>query len=384
MEQRAKPAERLVEEAWDDGLRYTEEWIDPKRGFPSRRCALWAGDGDEPVSTLVLLGMRVRFGALALPVEGYAAVNTAPGQRRGGYMGRLLRRSLRSAGERVSVVCLYGIADFYPRYGFVTCQRGAEWRVSLYDTRRLAPVAEGALRPGAVSDLPAMRALYNDVHGRRPWTVARGDDWDRIPRARPWDSGAEIRLAVRGDALTGYAVIREEAFGWRRDRLQLDEVVARDLDTARLLLAEAARRARQLDYERIVFHEPSDSAVARAARAIGCEVVYRHYAAGGGMAALLDRGRFLDELRPELARRAAAARVSEATQLPALAALRGGRLIPDDGDLLQLALGYERFDQVPKERRGSDPGLWEVAQAWFPGAGTPVLEEPFAHRLDIY
>ncbi|MDE0445613.1 MAG: GNAT family N-acetyltransferase [Spirochaetaceae bacterium] len=384
MERPDKQPEWLVDEAWDDGLRYTEEWVAPKRSFPSRRCALWAGDGDEPASTLVLLGMQVRFGALAVPVEGYAAVNTAPEQRRRGYMERLFRRSLRSAGARVSVVCLYGIADFYPRYGFVTCQRGAEWRVSLYDTRRLPAVTEGTLRTGTLSDLPAMRALYNDVHGRRPWTVARADDWDRLPRARPWRPGAEICLAARGDALTGYAVIREEAFGWRRDHLQLDEVVARDLDTARLLLAEAARRARQLDYERIVFHEPSDSAVAHAARAIGCEVVYRHYAAGGGMAALLDRARFLDELRPELARRAAAARVSEAAQLPALAALRGGVLLPGDGDLLQLAFGYERFDQVPEERRGSDPGLWEVAQAWFPGGGTRVLEEPFAHLLDDY
>ena len=384
MEQQSEQPQRLVDEAWDDGLRYTEEWVAPKRSFPSRRCALWAGEGEQPVSTLVLLSMRVRFGALALPVEGYAAVNTDPEQRRRGYMGRLLRRSLRSAGQRVSVVCLYGIADFYPRYGFVTCQRGTEWRVSLYDTRRLPPVTEGTLRAGGPSDLPAMRALYNDVHGERPWTVARADDWDRIPRARPWRPGAEICLAARGDALTGYAVIREQAFGWRRDHLLLDEVVARDLDTARLLLAEAARRARQLDYERIVFHEPSDSAVARVARAIGCEVVYRHYAAAGGMAALLDRGRFLDELRPELARRAAAARVSEAAQLPALTALRDGALLPDHGDLLQLAFGYERFDQVPEPRRGRDAGLWEVAHAWFPGGGTPVLAEPFAHSLDDY
>ena len=79
-----------------------------------------------------------------------------------------------------------------------------------------------------------------------------------------------------------------------------------------------------------------------------------------------------------------AVRVGEAAQRPALAALRGGVLLPDDGDLLQLAFGYERFDQVPEERRGSDPGLWEVAQAWFPGGGTPVLEEPFAHLLDDY
>ena len=384
MEQQSEQPRRLVDEAWDDGLRYTEEWVEPKRSFPSRRCALWAGDGEEPVSTLVLLSMSVRFGAPALPVEGYAAVNTAPGQRRRGYMDRLFRRSLRSAAQRVNVVCLYGIEDFYPRYGFATCQRGTQWRVSLYATRRLPPVAEGTLRTGGTSDLPAMRALYNAVHGERPWTVARAADWDRLPREREWRPGAEICLAGRGDALTGYAVIQGQAFGWRHDHLLLHEVVARDPATARMLLAEAARRARRLDYERIVFHEPSDSAVARIARRIGCEAVYRHYAAAGGMAALLDRGRFLDALRPELARRAAAVRVGEAAQRPALAALRGGVLLPDDGDLLQLAFGYERFDQVPEERRGSDPGLWEVAQAWFPGGGTPVLEEPFAHLLDDY
>ena len=384
MEQQPKRAERLVDEVGDDGLRYTEEWTAPKRGFPSRRCALWAGEGEEPVSKLVLLGMDVRFGAPALPVEGYAAVSTAPEQRRRGYMDRLFRRSLRSAAQRVSVVCLYGIADFYPRFGFVTCQRGTEWRVSLYNTRRLPPVPEGALRAGGLSDLPAMRALYNQVHGERPWTVARADDWDRIPREREWRPGAEICLAGHGGVVTGYAVIQAPAFGWRHDHVLLHEVVARDLVTARMLLAEAARRGRRLDYERIVFHEPSDSAVARVARAIGCEVAYRHYAASGGMAALLDRGRFLDALGPELARRAAAARVTEAAQLPALAALRGGALLPDDGDLLQLAFGYERFDDVPEERRGADPGLSEVAAAWFPGGGTPVLAEPFGHDLDDY
>lgn len=383
MERESEQPQRLVDEVWDDGMRYTEEWTTPKRGFPSRRCALWAGEGEKPVSTLVLLSLDVRFGAQVLPVEGYAAVNTAPEHRCRGYMGRLMRRSLRSASERVSVACLYGIANFYPRFGFVTCQRGAQWRVSLHSTRRLAPVPEGALRAGGLSDVPAMRALFNQVHGERPWSVARAADWDRIPRTREWRPGAEIRLAGRGN-LTGYTVIQETMFGERHDHLLLHEVVARDPATAGMLLADAARRARQLDYERIVFHEPSDSAVAHAARRIGCEVVYRYYGAAGGMAAVLDRGQFLDALGSELARRAAAACVAEAAQLPAAAALRAGALLPDDGDLLQLAFGYERFDQVPEERRGSDPGLWEVAAAWFPGGGTTVLAEPFAHNLDHY
>lgn len=104
-----------------------------------------------PVSSLVLLGMDVRFGAPALPVEGYAGVSMPPEHRRRGYMDRLFRRSLGGAARRVSVACLYGIADFYPRFGFVTCQRDIEWSVSLYNTQRLAPVPDGALRAVAPS-----------------------------------------------------------------------------------------------------------------------------------------------------------------------------------------------------------------------------------------
>ena len=229
-----------------------------------------------------------------------------------------------------------------------------------------------------------MRALFNSVHGERPWSIARADDWDRIPRTRDWRPGADIVVAGNGGDLSGYAVIQETCFGWRPKHLRVHEIVARDQATAGMMLAAAARRARRLDHERIVFQEPGDSAVARVARGIGCEAVHRHYAASGGMAALLDRGRFLDALRPELARRAAAARVPEAAQVPALAALRGGGLLPGDGDLLQLAFGYERFDNVPEERRGNDSELWELAHAWFPGGGSRVLAEPFGHSLDQY
>ena len=40
MEQHAEPPQRLVDEACDNGLRYTEERAAAKRGFPVRRYAL--------------------------------------------------------------------------------------------------------------------------------------------------------------------------------------------------------------------------------------------------------------------------------------------------------------------------------------------------------
>ena len=375
--------ERVLEETWEDGLRYTEEWGEPKRSLPRRRCALWSGDHAAPVSKLTLLTLDLRFGAVALPVEGYEAVSTPPEHRRRGYMARLLRRSFASARQRVSVVCLFGIDDFYPRFGFATCVADCELRVHLDNAHRLAPVVDGAVRAGGPAALPAMRALYNQVHATRPWTIARGPSWDRVPQVGEWEPGSEVHLAERGGTLQGYLVLRAYLFGWRPQRFALREIVARDSASAGVLLAYALQRAHQLNYDRIVVHDPPDAPVARVAQTVGCEVVHRYSAAGGGMARILDRGRFVDGIAPELARRARAAGVTESTAAPVLAALRTGALVPDDCDLLRLVVGYRRFDEVADQRRGGDAPARAVAAAWFPGGGG-VLPVPFAHHLDHY
>ena len=376
--------ERPLEETWDDGMRYTEERGEPKRSFPRRRCALWSGEHAEPVSKLALLTLELRFGVVTLPVEGYEGVSTPPEHRRRGYMARLLRRSFASARQRVSVACLFGIDDLYPRYGFVTCVADSELRVYLDNACRLDGAVDGAVRAGGPADLPAMRALYNQVHATRPWTVARGPTWDRVPQAGEWQPGSEVHLAERGGTLQGYLVLRSHLFGWRSRRFELREIVARDTASAGVLLAYALQRARQLNYDRMTVHEPPDSPVAQVARSVGCELVNRYCAAGGGMGRILDRARFVDGIVPELTRRGRAAGVTESAAVPALAALRCGGLVPDDGDLLRLVVGYQRLDEVADERQGGDDAARAVAAAWFPGGGGAVLPVPFAHHLDHY
>ena len=229
-----------------------------------------------------------------------------------------------------------------------------------------------------------MRALYNRVHATRPWTVARGPNWDRVPQAGEWQPGSETHLMERDGILQGYVVLRSHLFGWRSRRFELREIVARDTGTAAILLAYALHRARQLNYDRIAVHEPPDSSVGQVARSVGCEQVNRYWAAGGGMGRIVDRARFVDAIAAELARRARAAGVSESVAAPAQAALRDGTLVPDDGDLLRLVVGYQRLDEVADERQGGADAERAVAAAWFPGGGGAVLPVPFAHHLDHY
>ena len=211
--------------------------------------------------------MDVRFGALVLPVEGYAAVSTpagAPPPRLHGPPHAPFVAQCRTAGERRLPVWDRGL--LYPRFGFVTCQRGTEWRVSLYNTRRLPPVPEGALRAGSLSDVPAP-ATMPPRGAWRHCSTGGGSSTRCVPSWRAGPRGCASRR-------------RRSSPPWRRC-------------AAAFCFRTTATCC----------NWPSE---------------------------------------------------------------------------------YERFDDLPEERRGADRGLWEVAAAWFPGGGTRVLAEPFAHRLDDY
>ena len=54
------------------------------------------------------------------------------------------------------------------------------------------------------------------------------DHWDRIPRTREWNPGADIVVAGNGAGLSGYALIEETFLGWRPKHVQVHEIVARD------------------------------------------------------------------------------------------------------------------------------------------------------------
>ena len=80
------------EETLASGLKYTEETGRTARSLPIRECSLWQAGVDEPISDLTILSFRQRFGAVAIPAEGIAGVETQPAFRRQGHVRALLTR----------------------------------------------------------------------------------------------------------------------------------------------------------------------------------------------------------------------------------------------------------------------------------------------------
>ena len=102
-----------------------------------------------------------------------------------------------------------------------------------YETRRDMQKILGRIRPeyardrGKVPDCNDPVTRVEQAEQRAEAQLARREH-SGLPFGNP------STTVGRGDARTGYAVIRGQAFGWRHDHLLLHELVARDLATARL------------------------------------------------------------------------------------------------------------------------------------------------------
>ncbi|MQY07296.1 GNAT family N-acetyltransferase [Actinomadura macrotermitis] len=352
---------------------YTEVADQDVRSLRTRYCRLRTQDG-EPVAELEAVSFRMRFGAVAVPVEGIGGVETEPRFRRQGHMSDLLRRALTGMAQRVDVAFVSdGIEGVYERFGFAGAVAEGGLTVPVRNVESVTGAdLEGDVPAGTVADLPAMIRLYNTAHAQRPWTHERAPGWNRLVPQSTWKPGSRTLVLPTG----GYAVLEGRAFGDPLGTVTVDEAVAEDAAAARHLLVALARLCWQRRLAEFTIREPADGLIGRVARRMGCTYRQSTPPSGGMMAAILNRAPLLDRLEPELRRRAGQSHDE------AFAALRRGTLIPDDRTLIRLLLGHWSLKDAYDT---SIPAPYQdICTAWFPGGGTPTLPAPYAHRLDRY
>jgi hypothetical protein len=384
-----------VEEKLGGSLRYTEEICPDTEGRGShRKCCIWEGSGVEPVSSARLFSFRIRFGAVAVDAEGYGGVQTLPEHRGKGHALRMLERSSSGAASRVSALFLYGIEKLYPKVGFVSCLPQATLSVRV--SRAESGAAEGhEIARVAPQDLPAMAALYNAENRTRPWTVVRGTELGaRLATGTVWRPGPEVLVARRNGEVRGFAVVAGAGYGHAPRATSVLEAIAADDAAARAVLGAVSRGSWERRIDTFSISEPADGTVGITARRLGCEVHVTHQPDGGGMGRIVDRPSLLAKLAPELARReacvdagaclgSAEGRVLSGASGETFRALRAGALVPDDGALLRLLVGFWSWRDaeqngvpLPEEHR-------RALARWFPGP-SPQLPAPHSHTLDHY
>jgi Acetyltransferase (GNAT) domain len=279
--------------------------------------------GERSVSRLWVIPLTIRVGAATVRMDGIGGVGTEEDCRHRGYSRRVLEATVDWMRQRdAAISMLYGIPNFYPKFGYATA--GPEHFIELTRLSEPAILPAGwRARPFAAADLPAVRRLYDQNSASGVGPAVRSPEapcWSRLtaPRAEHDD---DCRIVVDPDGQVRAYVWRAR-WHWEvgiferqhRDALVLGEVMADGPAAADAALAACRQwaaeepAARPEPVTKVLLALPPEGPIAASATRQAARFVQSHTACGGSMARVLDVGRLLEALKPELARRLQASR----------------------------------------------------------------------------
>ena len=326
--------------------------------------------------TMRLSGAWVRMGGIANVV--------VRSQHRGkGYASRLMREAVSyMERERYAVSILFGIPDFYHRFGYVPVTPEYKVSVAVRDVERLT--ATTAVRPACPEDHAGLLDLYTRVNARRSGAVRRTRVFYEALDDEVW-WGHPSRMLVTGEAghPTGYVLLE----GDPASLSVLDVIVpAEHVATAGVSLItwlgqEALARRR----ERLRLPLPPDEPLVTLLRGIGCKVETTYPANYGGMGRIVDLDALTTAIEPAIADRIQALPVEARPgrvefDCPGVGQagleLRSGPVLQirlPQQQLLQLLMGYRGIDELWCEH-GDDGGDLATICALLP-SGYPHMWE---------
>ena len=267
--------------------------------------------GDARVSRLYVRDRQMRIGCAQVRMAGIGAVWTDPKCRKQGHMRATmdyLVRFMRDEGFDVSL--LFGITDFYPRWGYATMI--PEHRLVIPATvRATSKLKVRAFRRG---DMPAILGIYNALNALRTGSIVRPPfPEDGFPKGVHWFSKAGLTVVEDEDgAVVGYvaydtAEARDEDQPRKpiRDRVDVAEVGASDPRAYDAILKHLGVLAARGGAEHITAWVPVDDPFALHCRSYGAEHRVSTRPDGDAMLCIVNLPQFLAKLEPELSRRVA-------------------------------------------------------------------------------
>jgi predicted acetyltransferase len=253
--------------------------------------------GGKSISGLEILDLVLRIGESKLKMAGIAGVRTDDGYRMKGYASKVLSQSIDymvKGGYDISM--LFGIEDFYQRWGFATClpeyeltipTRNAERALKRYDSR-----------PFLVGDVEDILAMYEQNNRHRSCWIERSKGTWRPFRKGTWfDKPAKCNVMVDDGKLIGYY-----AYDDSRYETRITEVGSAKRDVFESMLRDFADMAIERRAERISVNIPPDHPLATFCRRYGCSLSIGYPYNANGMMRIINLNSFLHKLKPELER----------------------------------------------------------------------------------
>jgi len=262
--------------------------------------AMWTPDG-TPIAQVRIADRTMRLGAALVRVAGIGDVCTHPTRRKRGLMRTLfahVNQFIRDEGYDLSL--LFGIPNFYDKFGFITAASNDWLIVARQQFARLKPPLAG--RRARAADAEAIRRLHLDDLATRDGAMARwGDLWARRAAREKWcrivEDGRGRPVAYwRGEPRPDDAfALTEVALGRSPSR---DAIVS--------VLADLARCARVCEKPRLRIELPPAHPIGQFCLADGCEAHRWIGHRGGAMARIVRLESLCRRMAPEWERLLAA------------------------------------------------------------------------------
>lgn len=284
-----------------------------------------SADGAKRASRCGILALSMRIGAATVRMDGIGGVDTEEAYRHRGLARQVLEAAIShmSTGD-AALTMLYGIVDFYPKFGYVTA--GPDHRLTLPLTGSPTDAPAGwAVRAFDPSDLPMIMELFDATLSDSSGAVVRDPDqypWTRLRGVAEEARTHECRVVTGPDGDVRAYAWRGRGCGFVEgyenddpDQLIIAEAIAADPAAAEVLLDACHAWAREeAEHEKRAITDlgliiAPEGLVAAAAQSQTSVASQKMIATGGSMVRVLDVARLLHALKPELDRRVAAARL---------------------------------------------------------------------------
>jgi len=253
----------------------------------------------EKVSWLRVIDFDMTYGCSIVRMGGIAGVGTKEEHRLKGYASRVLNATvdwMSDQGYHCSL--LFGIPDFYWRFGYATVLSDATTTV-LVRAAETAGDLDFTVRPLDEEDIPRVRRLHNENASGRICGLILPDSWTGFRKSSSWNQKAGC-LVVESPAgeFAGYGV-----YDLGCPEVKVSEVETSDRRAQGALLKAFAKTGVKNREKEIRFLGPSNHPFAVFCRRFGAVHTERIERCARGMARLCDLFLFFSAVAAELGRR---------------------------------------------------------------------------------